>query len=76
MPTAKPSKPKAVKPAAAAPVVLEAPEAAVVPEDTVPAVADVPQSPQAPTVPPAAPAAADDLNQPGFPLHPERVWPD
>ncbi|QQZ29544.1 hypothetical protein HMY34_12595 [Thiothrix subterranea] len=73
MSTAKSSKPKAVKPAAAAPVVLEAPEAAVVQEDTVPAVADVPQ---APTVPPAAPAAADDLNQPGFPLHPERVWPD
>ena len=75
MSTAKSSKPKAVKPAAATPVVLEAPEAAVVPEETVPAVADVPQPPQAPTVPPAVPAAAD-LNQPGFPLHPERVWPD
>ena len=73
MPTAKSSKPKAVKPAAAAPIVPEVPEAAVVPDVTVPAGADISQPPQAPTVPPAA---AADLNQPGFPLHPERIWPD
>jgi hypothetical protein len=37
--------------------------------------APVAQQPQAPATQPSVPAAAD-LNQPGFPLHPERVWPD
>jgi len=60
------NKPKAVKPAISeAPA---APETPTVPADT--ATPSETPSP-APAVPPAA-----DLNQPDFPLHPERIWPD
>ena len=77
MTPAKSSKPKAVK--AVAPATPALPIAETTPAEVVLPVVETPapvaQQPQAPATPPNVPAA-DDLNQPGFPLHPERVWPD
>ena len=72
MTPAKPSKPKAVKPAA---VASEAPQQRQYQKILFQPLLMC-RNRHKPTVPPAAPAAADDLNQPGFPLHPERIWPD
>lgn len=84
MPIAKTSKPKAVKPAAPAPATLETSETAAATETSTPSPVTAEVTPAVTPAPTAAspvpssaePVAVNDLNQPGFPLHPERVWPD
>lgn len=79
MSPAKSTKPKTVKPSIAAQAAV-APEAQAVPTPAEAAAAapELPVTVSTETTPAAKPpvAPATDLNHPGFPLHPERVWPD